>query len=127
MIGLLLSARDVKTAVPCSLLSKASAAGSRVQVTPVRRSGLRDLAIDCGRWRGAPTAAVHMDYRQVGRLQQRCPGGGKGSGGGARWVLSLDHLTPLFCSSLQLLQHASDDAVRSLHKKLAVRKLAAAV
>ncbi|KAL4431262.1 hypothetical protein ABPG75_006518 [Micractinium tetrahymenae] len=81
VFGLLLSARDVKIAVPCSVLSKASATGSRVLVTPVRRSGLRDLAIDCGRWRGAPTTAVHMDYRQ-------------------------------------LLQHASDDAVRSLHKKL---------
>lgn len=98
VVGLLLSARDVKIALPCCVLSKASAAGSRVLVTPVRRSGLRDLAIDCGRWRGAPTTAVHMDYRQVRPLQPGGSGGGKRCGRGARWVLvaNLGSCPPLF-------------------------------
>lgn len=86
VLGLLLSTRDVRIAVPCSVLSKgASGAGTKVVVNVVRRSqqGGTSLALDCGRWwRGAPTGSVWMDYSQ-------------------------------------LLQHANDDALRVLHRKLA--------
>lgn len=71
VLGLLLSARDVRIAVPCAVLNKgAGGAGSMVVINILRRSGSSGLALEAGRWwRGAPTTAVHMDYRQVGEAR----------------------------------------------------------
>lgn len=72
---LLAGSRDLPITVPCAVLSKgASGTGSKV-VVRVRRVQGASLALDCGQWwRGAPTAAVYMDYRQVRRCRR---GGGR--------------------------------------------------
>lgn len=72
----LLASRDVRIAVPCSLLSKGgSGAGSKVQVAVVRKSKEGPaVALDCGRWwRGAPAGVVWMDFRQVRRRRVAAP------------------------------------------------------
>lgn len=75
VVSNLLASRDVRIAVPCSLLSKGGGgggAGSRVHVSVIRRSREGPaVALDCGKWwRGAPAGVVWMDFRQVSR--RRC-------------------------------------------------------
>lgn len=63
----MLVSSDVHIAVPCSVLSQGGSQGAGSRIVPrVLRAQGASLALDCGQWwRGAPHAAVLMDYRQV--------------------------------------------------------------
>lgn len=96
----LLASRDVRIAVPCSLLSKGGGgAGSRVQVSVVRKSREGPaVALDCGKWwRGAPAGVVWMDFRQVRRHRRRNGAHALAAGGHAAVIVRLPHPLPPPC------------------------------
>lgn len=100
----LLRSNQQRIAVPCSLLSKgANGTGSKVVVNVIRAQGC-NVALDCGKWwRGAPTTAVYIDYRQASALALAagsCEGGWRRGGGNGGSIIGRQPM-PRLCILLE--------------------------